>query len=349
MTERDVSTTRIDGDGRRMRSATRLEMGEEMIRRSHLEEVEEEEAKEMEERGHRHRHLEEEGGGGDQPRGHRRQVGIIDGDQTSATIVESDVLSALAEHFEKPSLPPPPPIPVFKDSYKEYPRFPKDFQSYLKEFYSTAPEWVKVMTICEKCFTKATLAKIGHLDSVKEILAALSETYVCTDGYIEEILVLIQKMHPLENDHVGLESFFVHILVLCTESWALNMYHHVANPLITLIFIDQFPLNEIRDWDSYRNGEGLCYPNEFCMMEQFCRDRLPGVRRLADRQKTRAAAEPQQQHRQNLNLNYGQRDFHRDRGHGSNFERDKKRELYQVTSAAANVVQAGQQVSPPKV
>ena len=108
--------------------------------------------------------------------------------------------------------------------------------------------------ICEKCFTNATPANIGHLDSVKEILAALSETYVCTDGYIEEILVLIQKMHPLENDHVGLESFFVHILVFCTESWALNMYHHVANPLVTAMFIDRFPLSEIQDWDSYRNG-----------------------------------------------------------------------------------------------
>ena len=103
---------------------------------------------------------------------------------------------------------------------------------------------------------------------------------MCTDRYIEEILAPIRKMHPLEeNDHVGLKSFFVHILALCTESRALSMYHHVANPLVTSIFIDRFPLNEIRDWDSYRNGEGLCYPNEFHMMVQFCKDRLPGVGR----------------------------------------------------------------------
>ena len=67
-------------------------------------------------------------------------------------------------------------------------------KSYLKEIYSTAPEHVKVMTICEKCFTKATLAKISHLDTVKEIFATLSETYVCTDRYLEEILVPIRKM-----------------------------------------------------------------------------------------------------------------------------------------------------------
>ena len=47
------------------------------------------------------------------------------------------------------------------------------------------------MTIREKCFTKATLAKIGHLDTVKEIFATLSETYVRMDRYLEEILVLI--------------------------------------------------------------------------------------------------------------------------------------------------------------
>ena len=148
-------------------------------------------------------------GDGDQPRGQPRQAGIIDG----------EVLSALAKRFKKPSRPPPPPIPTFKDSYKDYPRFRADLRAYLKEFYSTAPERVWVMTIREKCFTKATLAKIGHLDTVKEIFATLSETYVRTDRYLKEILVPIRKMRPVdENDHVGLETFYVHILALCTEA-----------------------------------------------------------------------------------------------------------------------------------
>ena len=128
-------------------------------------------------------------GDGDQPRGQPRQAGIIDGDVQGAAIVK--VLSALAKRFEKPSRPPPPPIPTLKDSYKEFPRFRADLRAYLKEFYSTAPERVRVMTIREKCFTKATLAKIGHLDTVKEIFATLSETYVSTDQYLEEILVPI--------------------------------------------------------------------------------------------------------------------------------------------------------------
>ena len=119
-------------------------------------------------------------------------------------------------------------------------------------------------------------------------------------------------MCPVDkNDHVGLEMFFVHILSLCTKARALNLFHHVANPLVTAMFVDRFPLSEIRDWDSYRNGEGMNFPNEFRAMEQFCRDRLPGVHRLADRQKTRAALDPPQQHRQNLNLHQSQRDFYR--------------------------------------
>ena len=161
-------------------------------------------------------------GDGEQPRGQHRQAGIIDGDATRDAIV--DVLSALTKRFEKPSRPPPPPIPTFKDSYKDFPRFRANLQAYLKEFYSTAPERVRVMTIREKCFTNATLAKIGHLDTVKEIFTTLSETYVHMDRYIEEILVPIRKMRPIdENDHVGLETFYVHILALCVELQALNM------------------------------------------------------------------------------------------------------------------------------
>ena len=36
------------------------------------------------------------------------------------------------------------------------------------------------------------------------------------------------------------------------------------------------------------------------------------------------------------------------KGHGRNFEHDRKSELYRVNNAAANVAQAGQQVSPLK-
>ena len=117
-------------------------------------------------------------GDGDQPRGQPRQAGIIDGDVQGAAIVE--VLSALAKRFEKPLQPPPLPIPTLKDSYKDFPRFQADLRAYLKEFYSTAPERVRVMTIREKCFTKATFAKIGHLDTEKEIFVTLSDTYVRT-------------------------------------------------------------------------------------------------------------------------------------------------------------------------
>ena len=141
----------------------------------------------------------------------------------------------------------------------------------------------------------------------------------------------------------------MHILALCTEARALNLFHHVANPLVTAMFIDRFPLSEICDWDSYRNGEGMNYPNKFRAMEQFCRDRLPGVRRLADRQKTRAALDPPQQHKQNPNPHQGQRDFHRDKGNGRNFEHDRKRELYRVIALRQTFLLPVNQAAPLKM
>ena len=107
-TERDVSTTRIDGDGGRMLSATRQEMGGgEMIQRSRLEEVEEE-AKEMEGRGHRHHPGEEE-----------TSLVVITDRWVSLMVTPlvplslTFYVSALAKRFEKLSRPPLPPIPVF--------------------------------------------------------------------------------------------------------------------------------------------------------------------------------------------------------------------------------------------
>ena len=98
-------------------------------------------------------------GDGDQPRAPPRQAGIIDGDVQGNAIVE--VLSALAKRFEKPSRPPPPPIPTFKDSFQQYPRFKADLKSYLKEFYSTAPEHVKVMTIRKNASPKPLWQKLA--------------------------------------------------------------------------------------------------------------------------------------------------------------------------------------------
>ena len=54
MIENGVNTTKIGGDGRRMPSAIRPEMGGETIQRSRLAGVEEELAKEMEEGSHHH-------------------------------------------------------------------------------------------------------------------------------------------------------------------------------------------------------------------------------------------------------------------------------------------------------
>ena len=45
------------------------------------------------------------------------------------------------------------------------------------------------------------------------------------------------KMRPVdENDHVGLETFYVHILALCVEAQALNMFRISAWGLPTVCF-----------------------------------------------------------------------------------------------------------------
>ena len=137
----------------------------------------------------------------------------------------------------------------------------------------------------------------------------------------------IRKLRPLEDhDHVALEKLFSLILSICVEAKALHTYHELCNPIIVGNIIDKFPLNEIRDWDLYKNREGALYPNEFRALEAFCSSRISGVRRLAERQKFRAS---HGDHQKGDDGN-GKKDFHKNR-------HDKKgKELYRVTSAAAN-------------
>ena len=125
MTKTDISTTRIGGDGRRMLSTPRQGTGGG------------DDPEEPPGGGGGGAGQGDRGGqppppprgDGDQPCGQHRQAGIIDGDVQGAAIVE--VLSVLAKRFEKKSRPPPPLIPTFKDSYKDYPRFRADLQAYL--------------------------------------------------------------------------------------------------------------------------------------------------------------------------------------------------------------------------
>ena len=138
----------------------------------------------------------------------------------------------------------------------------------------------------EKCFSTAALAKIVHMETVDEILNVLGECYVRPDRYVDEVLGPVRKMRSLdEYDAIGLESYYATILATCAEARELGQYESLANPVVSGVMIDKLPLSELRDYDSYRmEGQGRRFVSELRGFEEFVKGRLPGVRRLADRQ-----------------------------------------------------------------
>ena len=192
----------------------------------------------------------------------------------------------LADRFDQPARPAPPTVPRFTDSYRNWPRFRKDIEAYLGDFYARADERVRVLFLKEKCFSTAALAKIVHLETVDEILAVLGECYVRPDRYVDEVLGPVRKMRSLdEYDAIGLESFYATVLATCAEAQELGQYESLANPVVSGVMIDKLPLGELRDYDSYRmEGQVRRFLSELRGFEEFVKGRLPGVQRLADRQ-----------------------------------------------------------------
>ena len=200
----------------------------------------------------------------------------------------------------------------------------------------------------EKCFSTTALAKIVHLETVDEILTVLGECYVRPDRYVDEVLGPVRKMRSLdEYDAIGLESYYATILATCAEARELGQYESLANPVVSGVMIDKLPLSELRDYDSYRmEGQGRRFVSELHGFEEFVKGRLPGVRRLADRQRSRGSA-------------HKEKGYAKEKGQGSNdnankqFDhgRDRKggKEMYQVISGAVTAKPAaGQSKVSPK-
>ena len=110
--------------------------------------------------------------------------------------------------------------------------------------------------------------------------------------------------------------------------------------------IVKLPLSELRDYDSYRmEGQGRRFVSELRRFEEFVKGCLPGVRRLADRQRSRGSAHKEKGYakekgqRSNENAN---KQFN----HG----RDRKggKEMYRVTSGVmtANQLPVSQKSLP---
>ena len=95
-----------------------------------------------------------------------------------------DVLSALAKRFEKPSQPPPPPILVFKDSYKEFGEFVKNF--YLEnDNYTKMPVFINKRIQCNKDDNRGideNLLGIDNTRQIREALTAAKFSDFCNNG-----------------------------------------------------------------------------------------------------------------------------------------------------------------------
>ena len=59
--------------------------------------------------------------------------------------------NSLANRFDQPERHAPPAVPKFMDSYRSWPRFRKDIEAYLRDFFARADEHVKVLFLKEKC------------------------------------------------------------------------------------------------------------------------------------------------------------------------------------------------------
>ena len=175
-----------------------------------------------------------------------------------------------------------------------------------------------------------------------EILAVLGECYVRPDSYEDEVLGPVRKMRSLdEYDAIGLESCYATILAICAEARELGQYESLANPVVSGVMINKLPLSELRDYDSYRmEGQGRRFVSELRGFEEFVKGRLPGVRRLADRQRSRGSA-------------HKEKGYAKEKGQGSNDNANKQfdhgrvrkggKEMYWVVSGAVTTKPAAGQ------
>ena len=80
---------------------------------------------------------------------------------------------------------------------------------------------------------------------------------------------------------------------MCADARELSEYKHLANPVVVGAVVDRLPTIELREWDVYRFGDEAAarnFTSELRCLEEFIARQLPGVRRLADRQRAVKAA-----------------------------------------------------------
>ena len=73
------------------------------------------------------------------PRGGQDGTGVVDQTRDMAIL---RAFTRLADRFDQPARPAPPTVPRFTDSYRNWPRFRKDIEAYLGDFYARADKRV---------------------------------------------------------------------------------------------------------------------------------------------------------------------------------------------------------------
>ena len=122
----------------------------------------------------------------------------------------------------------------------------------------------------------------------------LAECYCRLDCFVDEVLERIRATRVIQDfDNIALELFYSGVTKMCTDARELSEYKNLANPVVVGAVVDRLPTIELREWDVYRFSAEASVRNftsELCCLEEFITRQLPGIMRLADRQRAVKAA-----------------------------------------------------------
>ena len=100
-------------------------------------------------------------------------------------------------------------MPTFWDSYRTFPRFCKDVEAFLGDFFARASERMRVAEVKQKCFTSQTLKKVENCESVSAIMEILAECYCRPDRFVDEVLEPIRATRVIQDfDNIALKLFY---------------------------------------------------------------------------------------------------------------------------------------------
>ena len=79
-------------------------------------------------------------------------------------------LNSIVSRQDAPLKAPMGKMPVFLDSYRTFPRFPKDQEVFLGDFYAFASEGTPVSEVKQKCFSAQVLCKVENCETMDSIM-----------------------------------------------------------------------------------------------------------------------------------------------------------------------------------